>query len=143
RKESPRMNPRVVAGVLGAITLGMGLYGLASPGRVLDFVGFAPTTPTEPALAYCEARAVYGGLFAVLGAFTLWGAIDPAGKRSALLMAGLLWLGLCTGRSIGISIDGNPGIFGWFFAISEAFVGLGLVWAAVAKLPTPANVGVE
>ena len=137
------MNPRIVAGVLGAITLGMGLYGLASPGRVLDFVGFAPTTPTEPALAYCEARAVYGGLFAVLGGFTLWGAIDPAGKRSALLMAGLLWLGLCAGRSIGISIDGNPGIFGWVGVVWEAAFGMALVWSAIARLPTPANVGVE
>jgi hypothetical protein len=137
------MNPRVVAGVLGAITLVMGLFGLASPARVLDFVGFAPTTPTEPALAYCEARAVYGGLFAVLGAFTLWGAIDPAGKRSALLMAGLLWLGLFAGRTIGISIDGNPGIFGWVGVVWEAAFGMALVWAAIARLPTPANVGVE
>ena len=102
-----------------------------------------PTTPTEPALAYCEARAVYGGLFTVLGAFTLWGAIDPAGKRSALLMAGLLWLGLCAGRSIGISIDGNPGIFGWVGVVWEAAFGTALVWAAIARLPTPANVGVE
>jgi len=137
------MNPRVVAGVLGAITLVLGIGGLVSPAQTLSIVGFAPLVPTEPALAYGEARAVYGGFFTVLGAFTLWGAIDPAGKRSALLMAGLLWLGLCAGRSIGISIDGNPGLFGWFFAVSEAIVGLGLVWAAVAKLPTPANVGVE
>jgi uncharacterized protein DUF4345 len=137
------MNPRVVAGVLGAITVVLGIGGLVSPAQTLSIVGFAPLVPTEPALAYGEARAVYGGLFTVLGAFTLWGAIDPAGKRAALLMAGLLWLGLCVGRSIGISIDGNPGLFGWFFAISEALVGLGLVWSAVAKLPTPANVGVE
>jgi hypothetical protein len=137
------MNPRVVAGVLGAITLVRGMGGLVSPARTLSFVGFAPLVPTEPALAYGEARAVYGGLFTVLGAFTLWGAIDPAGKRSALLMAGLLWLGLCTGRSIGISIDGNPGVFGWIGLVWEAVFGLGLVWSAVAKLPTPANVGVE
>ena len=137
------MNPRVVAGVLGAITLLMGLYGLASPAGVLGFVGFAPMTPTEPALAYGEARAVYGGLFTVLGAFTLWGAIDPAGKRSALLMAGLLWLGLCAGRAIGISIDGNPGILGWVFLVFEAAFGMALVWSAIARLPTPANVLVE
>jgi uncharacterized protein DUF4345 len=137
------MNPRLVAGVLGAITVATGLAGLASPERTLAFVGFAPLTPSQPALALCEARAVYGGLFTVLGTFTLWGAIDPAGKRSALLMAGLLWLGLCAGRSIGISIDGNPGLFGWVGVVWEAVFGLGLVWSAVAKLPTPANVGVE
>jgi hypothetical protein len=102
---------------------------------VLDFVGFAPAMPTAPALAYGEARAVYGGLFAVLGAFTLWGAIDPPGKRSALLMAGLLWLGLCAGRLLGVSIDGNPGIVGWIGVLWEAAFGLALLWSALAKLP--------
>ena len=129
------MNPRVVAGALGAVTLLMGLYGLASPAGVLDFVGFSPSVPTEPALAYGEARALYGGLFTVLGAFTLWGAIDPPGKRAALLMAGLLWLGMCAGRLLGVSIDGNPGVMGWVAVVWEAAFGMALVWAALAKLP--------
>jgi hypothetical protein len=129
------MSPRVVAGALGAITLLMGLYGLASPAGVLDFVGFSPSLPTEPALAFGEARAVYGGLFTVLGAFTLWGAIDPPGKRSALLMAGLLWLGLCAGRVLSVSIDGNPGIMGWVAVLWEGAFGTALVWSALAKLP--------
>ena len=129
------MSPRVVAGALGAITLLMGLYGLASPAGVLDFVGFSPSVPTEPALAFGEARAVYGGLFTVLGAFTLWGAIDPPGKRSALLMAGLLWLGLCAGRVLSVSIDGNPGIMGWVFVLWEGAFGTALVWSALARLP--------
>jgi uncharacterized protein DUF4345 len=137
------MNPRIVAGVLGAITLIMGLGGIATPDRVMAFVGFAPSTEANRVLALCETRAAYGGLFAVLGAFTIWGAIDPAGKRSALLMAGLLWLGLFAGRAIGISIDGNPGIFGWLFLVFEAAFGMALVWSAIARLPTPANVGVE
>lgn len=129
------MSPRLVAGALGAITLLMGLYGLASPAGVLDFVGFSPALPTEPALAFGEARAVYGGLFSVLGAFTLWGAIDPPGKRSALLMAGLLWLGLCAGRVLGVSIDGNPGIMGWVAVVWEGAFGAALLWSALAKLP--------
>jgi len=125
----------VVAGALGAVTVLMGLYGLASPAGVLDFVGFSPAVPTEPALAYGEARALYGGLFTVLGAFTLWGAIDPPGKRAALLMAGLLWLGLCAGRLLSVSIDGNPGVMGWVAAVWEAAFGMALVWSALAKLP--------
>jgi hypothetical protein len=137
------VNPRVVAGVLGTITLLRGIGGLVSPERSLAFVGFAPLIPTEPALAYGEARAVYGGLFAVLGAFTLWGAIDPPGKRAALLMAGLLWLGLCTGRLISVSIDGNPGLFGWIAVIWEATFGLALVWAALARIPIATNAEVE
>jgi hypothetical protein len=137
------VNPRIVAGVLGAITLLMGLGGLVSPATTLSIVGFAPLIPTEPALAYGEARAVYGGLFSVLGAFTLWGAIDPPGKRAALLMAGLLWLGLCTGRLIGVSLDGNPGLFGWLAVLWEAGFGAALVWSALAKMPIAANAGVE
>ena len=129
------MSPRVVAGALGAITLLMGIYGLAAPAGMLDFAGFSPSLPTEPALAFGEARAVYGGLFTVLGAFTLWGAIDPPGKRSALLMAGLLWLGLCGGRLLGVSIDGNPGIMGWVAVLWEGAFGTALVWSALAKLP--------
>ena len=129
------MSPRIVAGIVGAITVAMGLYGLASPAGVLDFVGLSPAVPTEPALAYGEVRAIYGGLFVVLGAFTLWGAIDPPGKRSALLMAGLIWLGICAGRLLGVSIDGNPGVMGWFNVVGEAALGMALVWSALAKLP--------
>ena len=137
------MNPRVVAGVLGAITLLMGIGGLLSPATSLSFVGFAPLIPTEPALAYGEARAVYGGLFAVLGAFTLWGAIDPPGKRAALLMAGLLWLGLCAGRLISVSIDGNPGLFGWIAVVWEGTFGALLVWSALARIPIVTNAVAE
>ena len=137
------MNPRVVAGVLGAITLLMGLAGLAAPAQTLPIVGFAPLVPTEPALAYGEARAVYGGLFAVIGAFTLWGAIDPPGKRAALLMAGFLWLGLCAGRLVGVSVDGNPGLLGWFYVLFEGAFGTALVWSALARMPIVANAGVE
>ena len=136
------MTPRIVAGTLGAITLVMGLYALASPGDLLPIIGLSPAVPTEPALALGEVRAVYGGLFAVLGAFTLWGAIDPPGKRAALLMAGLLWLGLCGGRLLGVSIDGSPGIMGWIFVVWEAVFGLALLWSALARLPT-ANVEVQ
>jgi hypothetical protein len=129
------MTPRIVAGALGVITTVMGIAGLFSPERVLAFVGFAPLTPTEPAAAYAEATAVYGGLFTVLGAFTLWGAIDPPGKRSALLMAGLLWLGLCAGRSLSISIHGAGGIMTWVAVVWEAAFGMALVWSALARLP--------
>ncbi len=137
------MNPRVLAGVLGAITLLMGLMGLVTPDRSMAFVGFAPSTEANRVLALCEARAVYGGLFTVLGVFTLWGAIDPPGKRSALLMAGFLWLGLCAGRSLGVSLDGNPGIFGWIGVVWEAGFGAALLWAALAPMPTTANAVVE
>jgi hypothetical protein len=128
---------------LGAITVAMGVAGLVSPDRAMALVGFAPSTEANRVTALCEARAVYGGLFTVLGAFTLWGAIDPPGKRAALLMAGLLWLGLFGGRLLGISIDGSPGILGWVAVVWEAAFGMALVWSALARLPIPSNVQVE
>lgn len=134
------MNARAVAAVLGAITLVMGLGGLISPERTLAFVGFAPLTPSQPALALGEARAAYGGLFAMLGVFTLWGAIDPTNRRPLLLMAGFLWLGLCAGRCLGVSVDGNPGLFGWIAVLWEGGFGGALVWAALASTPTSTNV---
>ena len=129
------MSPRILAGVLGAITIAMGMAALASPERTMAFVGFAALTPTEPVLALCETRAVYGGLFTVLGAFTLWGAFDPTGRRSVLFMAALLWLGLCAGRAFGISVDGSPGIMGWVALVWEGGFGLALLWAALSKGP--------
>jgi hypothetical protein len=136
------MNPRIVAGALGAITLLMGLAGLFSPDRAMAFVGFAPSTEANRLLALGEARAVYGGLFTVLGAFTLWGAIDPPGKRAALLMSALLWLGLCVGRVIGATVDGNPGLLGWGAVLFEGAFGMALMWSALARLP-PTNAQVQ
>jgi hypothetical protein len=54
-------------------------------------------------------------------------------------MAGLLWLGLCAGRLIGVSVDGNPGLFGWIYVVFEATFGSALVWSALAKMPIAAN----
>ena len=127
------MNPRAVAGTLGAITAIMGVAGLASPERVLTFVELAPLTPTQPVAALCEARAVYGGFFTVLGAFTLWGALDPPANRATLLMAGFLWLGLCAGRGLGIAIDGGPGLMGWVGLAWEATFGTLLVRASLGS----------
>jgi len=129
------MNPRIVAGALGAVTLLMGLGGLFSPDRAMAFVGFAPSTEANRLLALGEARAVYGGLFTVLGAFILWGAIDPAGKRAALLMSALLWLGLCLGRVLGVMVDGNPGLLGWGAVLFEGAFGTALLWSTLARLP--------
>jgi hypothetical protein len=131
------MTARTVAAVLGVITIVMGLAGLASPQQVMAFVEFAPLTPSQPVAAWCEARAVYGGLFTVLGAFTLWGAVDPAGNRSALLMSGFLWLGLCAGRSLGIAVDGSPGFMGWVGVAWEAVFGSALVWSAISGAGSP------
>jgi drug/metabolite transporter superfamily protein YnfA len=129
------MTSRTAAVIVGVLTLALGLFGLLSPARTLAMVGFAPLVPTEPAPALGEARAVYGGLFTVLGAFTLWGALDPAGKRPFLLMAGLLWLGVFAGRALGASLDGNPGVAGWIALAFEGTMSAVVLWSALATPP--------
>ena len=132
---------RIVAGIVGPSRILLGLYGLASPGRRPRLRRLlARRRPPSRALAYGEARAIYGGLFAVLGGLHALGRHRPGGQAVApLLMAGLIWLGICAGRLLGVSIDGNPGVFGWFGVVGEAALGMALVSAATLRVRLPAG----
>ena len=116
------MNGRVVTAAIGVLTVALGLAGLIYPLHVMDWVGFSPLM-TKPNAGTVEARAVYGGLFLVLGVFTLWAATSPRRHRSELLLIGCLWLGLFGGRMVGVSIDGSPGLLNTLGALFELVVG--------------------
>jgi hypothetical protein len=116
------MNGRGVAVFLGLLTLGLGILGLWYPLVVMEWVGFAPL-PTKPSAGTIETRAVYGGLFSVLGLFTLWSATSPRKHRGELLLIACLWLGLFGGRMLGVSIEGNPGMLNTIGAVFEVVVG--------------------
>ena len=116
------MNGRVVTAAIGVLTVAFGLAGLTFPLHVMDWVGFSPLM-TKPNAGTVEARAVYGGLFLVLGVFTLWAATSPRGHRSELLLIACLWLGLFGGRMVGVSIDGSPGLLNTLGALFELVVG--------------------
>lgn len=124
------MNPRAVTAVVAAIMLLLGLFGLFRPAGAMDLVGFAPERVAEPAAAYGEARAMYGGLFVAGGAFLLWVARNPAAHRGAIVLASLLWLGAGGGRIVGVLVDGNPGVFGWFSVVFELAIGGALFFAS-------------
>jgi drug/metabolite transporter superfamily protein YnfA len=132
------MNPRLAAGIVGSLTLLMGLAALIYPERVLGFLGFAVFNASESAAALGEIRATYGGIFVVLGIFTLLATGNPAAHRSRLLLLALIWLGALAGRLFGVSVDGNPGIFGWLSALFEAAMGGMLLAAALARESQPA-----
>jgi hypothetical protein len=135
------MNARVVVATIGLLTLIFGVAGLAMPLTVMEWVGFAEYAPTTHQGAV-EARAVYGGLFVVLGAFTLWFATAPRAHRGELVLIAFLWLGVFGGRMVGVSIDGSPGIFNWLGALVELTVGSLLLAAAYLDSgePQPATV---
>ena len=124
------MNPRATAVVTGLIMVALGLAGLLYPERVLGILGFTVFNASHAAAAYGEVRATYGGLFIVMGIFTMMAAMDPAVHRSRLLFIGLLWLGACAGRVFGVVVDGNPGLFGWLAVAFELAVGGALCLAS-------------
>jgi len=137
------MNPRVTAIVAGLIMIGLGIFGLAYPDAVMGFVGFAESNVSRRAAAYGEVRAVYGGLFLVMGVFTAVAAMDVAANRSRLLFVGLLWLGMAGGRLFSVFADGNPGLLSWGGLLFEVVMGSALCIASqspvdhVAVTPPP------
>jgi hypothetical protein len=108
--------------------------GLVNPGFILSFIGFSITDPAVAAYQLGEVRAVYGGLFGVIGIFTLLSAIDPVASRGRLVLLGWCWLGLAGGRFLGAVLDGSPGLRGWTFIAGELAAGiLVLVCTSVAN----------
>jgi len=136
------MNPRVVAIIAGVITTALGLAGLLYPDRVMGLLGFAILNSANTAAVMGEVRATYGGLFVVLGVYTFLSAMDPAAQRSRLLFIGLLWLGACAGRLLGVNINGNPGLPGWVAVALELVVGGALVAASLIARPAEASLPV-
>src|SRR4051812_8516602 len=130
------MNPRATAVVAGLIMIVLGIAGLLYPERVLGLLGFTVFNASHAAAAYGEVRATYGGLFLVMGIFTMLAAMDPGANRARLLFVGLLWLGACAGRLFGVFVDGNPGLFGWLAVAFELAVG-GALCLASQTAPEP------
>jgi hypothetical protein len=127
------MSSRVVTALAGIVFLGLGIAGLRDPVWVMNLVGY-PTAGATPAV-FGEVRAVYGGLFAVMGVFTLFAAGNPARHRGALLLIGLLWLGIFAGRGLGAYLDGDPGLQGWIAAAIEVVFGVTMVLVAALARP--------
>jgi hypothetical protein len=141
------MNARLIVMILGTVTVLLGLGGVVAPQFVMQrVVGFAVDPGFSANFVHGEVRAVYGGMFAVLGLQTLWAAIDPHAHRQRLLVVASLWIGLCVGRLISITIDGSPGALGWFSVAFEAVFGAALLAcafsperSAAAADPTPSR----
>ena len=135
------MNARPAAIGVGIITVLLGLAALLYPERTLGVLGLAVQNAAHTAAALGEVRATYGGCFLVLGIYTVLGAASPYTHRSRLTMLGLVWLGSAAGRLLGVSMDGNPGLFGWIGVVFELAMGTTLVVAAVSATPPAAASG--
>lgn len=126
------MNARVIVGVIGAITVLLGLGGLVYPEQVMRVAGYGYQSPPNVPGTLGEVRAVYGGMLIVAGLFTLLSAPDPRANQGRLVLLGLLWLGTGAGRVLGMFLDGNPGVAGWLFVVVELVVGGALVFVSQA-----------
>ena len=135
------MNPRVTTSVIGVLTIVMGMLALVYPDMVMRQVtGFAVDPRFPENFVRGEVRAAYGGIFTVLGIYTVLAAMDPANNRGRILMIGLVWVGACLGRLYGVVIDGNPGWWGWASAAFELVVGGMLVAVSQMTPEKPAAV---
>lgn len=134
------MNARLVTAVVGTLTLLFGIAGLFYPAIVMSFANLSPVTESMRASALGEIRAIYGGTFTVLGAFTLRCATNPGLHRGMLLMIAVVWLGIFGGRMVGVVIDGNPGLIAWVGGTLEVLAGGLLLAASMSPLePDPAQ----
>jgi len=125
------MNARAVVGVIGVVTLLLGLVGLFRPEWVMNFLGYAVASNAPATLVRGEIRAVYGGLMIAAGAFTLLAAPAPRANQGRLMLLATLWLGAGTGRLVGALADGNPGLSGWLFFSLELGGGSALLYASL------------
>lgn len=131
------MNARIVTAVIGILTILLGVTALVAPQFVMDrLVGFAVHPSFSANFVRGEVRAAYGGFLTVLGFLTALAAADPGANRARIFRIGLLWLGVCGGRLVGVVVDGNPGLWGWLSALVELAAG-GLLIAAAQLSPAP------
>src|SRR5262249_27726346 len=137
KTEGVYMNPRITTGVVGTLILICGLAGLIAPEQVMTHVlGFSVDPSHSQNAVHVEVRATYGGLFVVMGVYALLSVADPVANRGRLMFIGLLWLGACAGRLVGVYVDGDPGLPGWLGVAFELVMGGALVIASFLKPTT-------
>ena len=137
------MNPRAIVGVVGAVTVVLGLGGLLYPVEVMRLVGYGYQSPPNPAGTLGEVRAVYGGMLVVAGLFTLLSFADPRANQGRLLLLGLLWVGTGAGRLFGFFVDGNPGVIGWLSLLLEFGGGGALLYSSQASAPDTGSASIS
>ena len=96
--------------------LGMGVYALVLPARVLSFFGVDVTTVD----GRNEVRAVYGGFGVAIGVLLLAAAGGmPSLRSGVLLCVAIALLGMAAGRVAAALLDGRPGFFPALFGAVE------------------------
>lgn len=114
------MATKIFLGLNALLFIGYGLWCLAWPSVVADQTGMALTT----GVASAEVRAMYGGLQTAIGLLALLGLLRPGTQAAVLLALGFLFVGLASGRAIGIAAVPDAGIYNSAALIFEALFGV-------------------
>ncbi|MFC0448208.1 DUF4345 family protein [Rhodococcus jostii] len=118
--------------VVALFFAGMGVYGLAVPGRLV-----APFRLTaDSATARAEVRAVYGGFGVAVAGLLFFAAFDAYGIRSvAAVTVAVALLGMAFGRIVSAVADRPTRFYPvWFYFVVElVLAGLLLCAAAVGS----------
>ena len=90
--------------------IGLGLVNMLAPEAMAAVIGYEFANGN----GYADFVATYGGVFAALGVPGLLGARAQSWRLSGLMLYGLLYLGLATGRAVGLTMtDGVITAYSW------------------------------
>jgi hypothetical protein len=107
---------KIFLGLTGLMFVGYGLLCLFVPATVAEATGLEAAGDVWNA----EARAMYGGLQIAVGLIAGLGAMRDAYRRTALVTLAFLFVGLATGRLLGIALEGEPGAYNVFAFVYES-----------------------
>ena len=102
------------------IWLPYGIYCFFVPESLAGSAGLGAMTATGTT----ELRAMYGGLQTAIGLLALLGILRPGMQAAVLLALGFLFVGLASGRMLGILVDPEPGIYNIGAFAFEALFGV-------------------
>ena len=103
--------------VAAVFFLGMGVYALAAPAKMIQVFGI--TLPERESRS--EVRAVYGGFGLAVAGVLAFAAVHSSPVRTGIMITvGLALAGMAFGRIVSAVVDGLTSFYpNWFYCIVE------------------------
>jgi hypothetical protein len=112
--------------VVGVFFLGMGIYGLAAPERLIKPFGIALDRPE----ARAEVRAVYGGFGVAIAGVLAFAALRPEFRTGIGLTVGIALAGMAAGRVVSALAGDRTAFYpNWFYFLVEIVASAALLFA--------------
>ena len=118
----------IVIAVVGVFFLGMGIYGLVAPERLIKPFGIALDRPE----ARAEVRAVYGGFGVAIAGVLGYAVLHPQLRAGIALTVAVALAGMALGRVVSALCGDRTRFYpNWFYFAVEALAAAALLLAAV------------